>query len=72
MNEPTLKHIGFYAAPSQEYGSPGWVVIAWPSQESMGRVIGPFRNQTEARAYGRKHYPYKHKVAGMHAARTTP
>lgn len=67
MTEPSLKNIGFYAGLSQEQGGPGWVVIAWPSSDWMGVVIGPFRNQTEARAYGRKHYPRKYKVAGMSA-----
>lgn len=65
-DEP-LTSVGFYAADSQRYGGVGWVVIAWrPHVPWMAHVIGPFPDQTKARAYGRKHYPRRYKVAGIH------
>lgn len=57
--ESPFQRTGFY------YGD-GAVCIGWRWQNPwMGRVFGPFRNQTEAKAFGRKHFPRRYRVAGI-------
>lgn len=45
----------------------GYVALCWiESRPDMLMAYGPFRNQTEARKFGRENYPRRYKVAGIH------
>jgi hypothetical protein len=50
--------------------SPRWVVIT-PQRDRPNRalVIGPFATLTEAKDYGRRYHPDRHRVVGLHRPR---
>lgn len=67
MKRPSgLTEVGYFAGRTQREGGPGWVAIVWTEgREHMGQVVGPFPNQTEAKAWARRNHPRRYRVAGI-------
>lgn len=61
QRKSTLKDFVVYHVHGPEF-----VVLWWRVDRPHGiAVVGPFRNQTEATKWGRKHYPYCYKVGAI-------
>lgn len=47
-------------------GGVGYVALCWTAKRpDMLQAYGPFKNKTEAMAFGRENYPRRYKVAGV-------
>lgn len=64
--EPMARMSGGYRGIWTE-DEAGYLVVAWTAQEpNRFQVWGYFRNQTEAQEFGRKYFPRRYKLAGLH------
>lgn len=57
VNEPLWRVRGFSGHP---YYMIGWTTL----QPNMMQLIGPFKCESDARAFGRKHFPRRYKTLG--------
>lgn len=45
----------------------GWVALCWrPDRPASVSAYGPFRTMTLAKEFGRRHFPRRYRVCGMH------
>lgn len=67
-DEPALRLNMSFHGDSYNRRKPdqAWLVLGWNRErpESL-HVWGPFRTQTLAREFGRRHFPRRYRVSGM-------